>query len=105
MIGVGEGGVIMSSDNKIFNDLNQYAVDIHPLDLKKTLLEEVFSNGEGYNYLMPHLLGAVAKAQFSRFENKILKKIEIGKYYNTKFQNNYFETTQKYYININLFFG
>ena len=23
---------------------------------------------------MPHLLGAVAKAQFSRFENKILKK-------------------------------
>lgn len=97
MIGVGEGGVVMSSDKKIFNDLKLICSRHSPFRSKKDpYWKKYFCNGEGYNYLMPHLLGAVAKAQFSRFENKILKKkIEIGKYYNKKFQNGYFETTQK----------
>ena len=97
MIGVGEGGVIMSSDKKIFNDLKLICSRHSPFRSKKDpYWKKYFCNGEGYNYLMPHLLGAMAKAQFSRFENKILKKkIEIGKYYNKNFQNSYFETTQK----------
>ena len=41
MIGVGEG-VIMSSDNKIFNDLKLICSRHYPLDLKRPLLEEVF---------------------------------------------------------------
>ena len=36
--------------------------------------KKYYTSGEGYNYLMPHLLGSVARGQIERFKKKILVK-------------------------------
>ena len=68
MIGAGEGGVIISSNKKIFKDVKLICSRHSPFRCKKDpYWKKYYCSGEGYNYLMPHLLGAVASAQFSRF--------------------------------------
>tara|TARA_B100000029_G_scaffold459237_1_gene489213 strand:- start:896 stop:2038 length:1143 start_codon:yes stop_codon:yes gene_type:complete len=93
MIGVGEGGTIVTNNNKIWNKTKLIASRHAPFRSKKDpYWKKYYCNGEGYNYLMPHLLGAVARAQIEKFENKILsKKIKIGKFYRKIFlpNNNY----------------
>lgn len=102
MIGVGEGGVITSNDKKIFEKVKLNCSRHSPFRSNKDpYWKKYYCNGEGYNYLMPHLLGAVALAQFEKFEKKILKKkIEIGKFYNKIFNNKSFKITQSCKKNI-----
>ena len=58
--------------------------------------KKYYSLGEGYNYLLPHLLGAVARAQIEKFEKSILqKKIALGKNYKKIFESNEISITQK----------
>tara|TARA_Y100000741_G_scaffold11234_1_gene9163 strand:- start:184 stop:1311 length:1128 start_codon:yes stop_codon:yes gene_type:complete len=90
MIGVGEGGVILSDNTKIYNKFKTLASRNSPFRRKiDPYWKKYFCSGEGYNYLLPHLLGAIGRAQIEKFEKKILKrKIQIGqsyrKYFNSK---------------------
>ena len=79
MIGVGEGGVVTTNTRSIAEKTKLIASRYAPFRTKKDpYWKKYFCNGEGYNYLMPHLLGAVARAQIEKFDKKILvKKIKL----------------------------
>ena len=55
--------------------------------------KKYISKGEGYNYLMPHVLGAFGYAQAKNFKKNLKKKILIGKNYRSIFIN--YEFAQK----------
>ncbi len=90
MIGVGEGGVISTNQLDIYNKIKLIASRHAPFRKKSDpYWKKYFVSGEGYNYLMPHLLGAVARAQIENFEKIILKKkIYIGEIYRKIFNEN-----------------
>ena len=91
MIGVGEGGVISTNQLKTYDKIKLIASRHAPFRKKSDpYWKKYFVSGEGYNYLMPHLLGAVARAQIENFEKIILKKkIYIGGMYQKIFNENY----------------
>ena len=68
-----------------------------PLRRKKDAYwKKYYSDGEGYNYLMPHLLGAVGRAQIEKFKSDTLvKKRKVGNYYREIFDQKNFYSTQK----------
>ena len=88
MIGCGEGGVILTNNKKLFEKLKLICSRHAPFRSKNDpYWKKYFINGEGYNYLMPHLLGAVCRAQIEKFEKQILnKKINVGKIYRKIFK-------------------
>ena len=88
MIGCGEGGVILTNNKKLFEKLKLICSRHAPFRGKNDpYWKKYFINGEGYNYLMPHLLGAVCRAQIEKFEKEILnKKINVGKVYRKIFK-------------------
>ncbi len=90
MIGSGEGGVILTNNKKLYDKILLYCSRHAPFR-KKTdpYWKKYYVNGEGYNYLMPHLTGAFARAQIERFEKNLLKKkIFVGKLYSKLFKEN-----------------
>jgi len=97
MIGVGEGGIVLTNNKKLYNKIYFYASRSAPYRSKKDpYWKKYYSVGEGYNYLMPHLLGAVGRAQIEKFTKSILKKkIEIGMKYRKIFKSKYYKFTQK----------
>ena len=97
MIGVGEGGVVLCKNSKLFGKIKTLASRNSPFRRKfDPYWKKYYCLGEGYNYLLPHLLGAVARAQIEKFEKSILrKKIQIGKNYEKIFSNKNFSITQK----------
>jgi len=98
MIGIGEGGVVLTNSKKIFENVLTLGSRNSPFR-KKTdpYWKKYFSGGEGYNYLLPHLLGAMARAQIERFEKKLMtKKIKIGKLYRKIFNDKNMKITQKF---------
>ncbi len=82
MIGVGEGGLVLT-DNKELSEKAYYWAgraapcrgDEYPYWYK------YYYTGVGMNYLMPHLLGAVGHAQIENFENILVHKREVGEKY------------------------
>lgn len=90
MIGVGEGGVVLSNNKIFFDNIKMIASRNSPFrSAKDPYWKKYFTKGEGYNYLMPHLLGAVGRGQIERFKKDILKKkIEVGKNYRKVFKDN-----------------
>ena len=97
MIGVGEGGVVVSNNLNLFKKLERIASRNSPFRRKiDPYWKKYYCLGEGYNYLLPHLLGAVARAQIEKFNKKILpKKIFIGKKYKKIFNSKEISITQK----------
>ena len=97
MIGVGEGGILTFKSNSLYSKAKLIASRHAPFRRgKDPYWKKYFSNGEGYNYLMPHLLGAVARGQIEKFKNKMLKKkINVGKNYYKIFKNKNYFMTQK----------
>lgn len=97
MIGVGEGGVIVTKNTSLFNKIKLIASRHSPFrGSKDPYWKKYYCSGEGYNYLMPHLLGAVGLAQIEKFKNVILpKKIKIGKLYEKNFDNKNYRFSQK----------
>jgi len=83
MIGVGEGAVISTSNKTIFNNISLLASRAAPFRKSNDpYWKKYYVVGEGYNYLMPHLLGSIARAQIERFNKELLKKkINVGKNY------------------------
>ncbi len=97
MIGVGEGGVVLCNNSKLFEVISRIASRNSPFRRKIDPYWKKYNCiGEGYNYLLPHLLGAVARAQIEKFSKKILpRKISIGKNYNKIFNSRDITITQK----------
>jgi perosamine synthetase len=101
MIGVGEGGVISANKDDIFKKIKLiasraaiYRGKEHPY------WKKYFVCGEGYNYLMPHLLGSLGRAQIERFKTKLLKKkINVGILYRNNFNIKNIEIAQKTFKN------
>ena len=83
MIGVGEGGVIVTNNSFLYEKILLLASRSAPFRGKDSpYWAKYFYDGEGYNYLLPHLLGAVARAQIERFESEILpEKQRVGLLY------------------------
>lgn len=97
MIGVGEGGIISTDDRLLFEKICMLASRNAPYRKRNDeYWKKYFSLGEGYNYLMPHLLGAVARAQVEKFQsNTLIKKRRIGLLYRKFFSEKDFEPSQK----------
>ena len=73
MIGVGEGGVVVTSDGRLHDEALLLASRAAPFrGGESPYWRKYCYRGEGYNYLLPHLLGAVARGQIERFEGEIL---------------------------------
>ena len=83
MIGVGEGAVISTNNFNLYKRICLLASRSAPFRTSKDpYWKKYYVVGEGYNYLMPHLLGSVARGQIERFENTLLKKkINVGNLY------------------------
>lgn len=98
MIGVGEGGVLITNNKKLYNLAEKIGSRNSPFRGRKDpYWKKYHCLGEGYNYKLPHLLGAVGRGQIERFEKDILpKKIKIGKIYEKIFNNEHFRITQNY---------
>jgi len=96
MIGVGEGAIVSTNNNKLFNKISLIASRYSPFRKPSDAYwKKYFVSGEGYNYLMPHLLGSIARAQIERFKNSLLlKKILVGKTYRKSFNINNIKFTQ-----------
>ena len=97
MIGVGEGGVVVSRNKTIFEKTKLFASRNSPYRSNKDpYWKKYYTQGEGYNYLMPHLLGAIGRGQIERFKKDILpKKIKLGKIYRRVFVHPQIEFSQK----------
>ena len=98
MIGVGEGGILSFLNKTLYEKALLFASRHAPYrGGKDPYWKKYFVKGEGYNYLMPHLLGAVARAQVERFPKLMLKKkILIGNYYKKIFKDKRISLTQRY---------
>ena len=97
MIGVGEGGMISTNSSKIFETISLIASRNAPFRNKKDpYWKKYFHLGEGYNYLLPHLLGAVGRGQVERFKSNMLpKKKGVGSFYKKIFKSKNYILTQK----------
>ena len=97
MIGVGEGAVISTNNKDLFNKISLIASRYSPFRRSTdSYWKKYFVSGEGYNYLMPHLLGSIARAQIERFKKDlVLKKILVGKIYRKNFNIKNIRFTQK----------
>ncbi len=82
MIGVGEGGIISTKNKSYFNSIDLIASRNMPYRKKKNeYWKKYISNGEGYNYNMPHILAAIGLGQLKKLNHIVKKKREIGKIY------------------------
>jgi len=88
MIGVGEGAMICTNNKSIYNKLNLLASRNMPFrSSKHPYWKKYVSLGEGYNYLMPHVLGAIGYAQLKKFSFIKKNKIRVGNLYQSTFKN------------------
>jgi len=91
MIGIGEGGVVVTNETELYNKTLQLASRNAPYRSKNdNYWDKYFYNGEGYNYLLPHLLGAVARAQIERFPEILAEKKRVGEAFRYVFKENDF---------------
>ena len=97
MIGVGEGGFISTDNFKLYDQAYLYASrNAKYRTSKDPYWKKYFAQGEGYNYRLPHLLGALGRAQIERFKKDLLaKKITVGKNYRTIFKDERYDFMQK----------
>lgn len=88
MIGVGEGGLILT-DNKELMDKALYWASRAAIHRNKgdPHWYKYYYRGIGMNYLLPHLLGAVGRAQIENFDEILLRKRKVGARYQTLFKN------------------
>lgn len=73
-ISSGEGGIVITSDEKLIEKVNYYK----NLCFSK---DKFIHNDIGWNYRMTNLQAAIAYAQFEKLNTTIAKKISLGKKY------------------------
>lgn len=90
MMGVGEGAVICTNDKKLYEKALLLCSRNMPYRTSKDpYWKKYISNGEGYNYLMPHLLSAMLRGQIERHKKIFKEKIRVGKLYEKIFKNHF----------------
>jgi len=89
MIGVGEGAMVCTNNKSIYEKLLLLASRNMPYRTSKyPYWKKYVSLGEGYNYLMPHVLAAIGCAQLKKISFIINNKIRVGKIYQSIFDKN-----------------
>ena len=96
MIGVGEGGVVITNHSGLYETVLKLSSRSAPFRTGASpYWEKYFYDGEGYNYRLPHILGAIARGQIERFENELLpEKIRAGETFREIFGQNDYWTLQ-----------
>jgi perosamine synthetase len=88
MIGVGEGGLVLTSNKELHDKAYFYASRAAPHRREQDPWEHKYIYTDvGMNYLLPHILGAIGLAQVEKFPIILSKKRFIGKKYRELFQN------------------
>lgn len=88
MIGVGEGGLVLSNDTVLMEKAHFYASRAAPhRGNKDPWWHKYIYTDVGMNYKLPHLLGAVGLAQMEKFPMILAKKKFIAQTYRQSFQN------------------
>ncbi len=86
MIGVGEGGVVVTNSKKLLDNAFYWVSRAAPYRTDKDPYWKTYQyTGVGTNYLLPHLLGAVARAQIENFDEILKRKVAIGLRYQKLF--------------------
>ena len=67
--------------------------------------KKYYVSGEGYNYLMPHLLGSVARVKLKDLKKNLSKKIKVGKIYINELKKNNLNYGQQISDKSNQFIG
>jgi perosamine synthetase len=94
MLGVGEGAIISTNNKILYEKILLLSSRNMPFRKKSDpYWKKYISNGEGYNYMMPHLLSAVLRGQLERHKIIFKHKIRVGKLY-TKIFKDYFTFSQ-----------
>lgn len=87
MIGVGEGAMICTNNKLLYSKMLLLASRNMPYRTNKyPYWKKYVSLGEGYNYLMPHMLAAIGCAQLKKINFIIRNKIRVGKLYEKIFE-------------------
>lgn len=71
----GEGGMVMTNDEKLYELLVHYKTQ----GVSKT--REYWHDVVGYNYRMTNIQAAIGLAQLEKVEEKVAKKIKLGEWY------------------------
>jgi len=71
----GEGGMVMTNDEKLYDLLCHYKAQ----GVSKT--REYWHDVLGYNYRMTNIQAAIGLAQLEKVEEKVAKKIKLGEWY------------------------
>ncbi|HIG93418.1 TPA: DegT/DnrJ/EryC1/StrS family aminotransferase [Candidatus Woesearchaeota archaeon] len=88
MIGVGEGGLVLTNNQELRDKAHFYASRAAPHRREQDPWEHKYIYTDvGMNYLLPHLLGAIGLAQVEKFPLILQKKRFIGQKYRELFQN------------------
>lgn len=86
MLGVGEGGIVATNNKKLIDSVFYWASRAAPYRTNKDPYWRTYQyTGVGMNYLLPHLLGAVARAQIENFDEILRRKKAIGMRYQKLF--------------------
>ena len=94
MLGVGEGAIICTNNKKLYEKILLLSSRNMPFRTRRdSYWKKYISDGEGYNYLMPHLLSAILRGQVERHQEIFKEKIRVGKLYRKIFKN-YFNFSQ-----------
>lgn len=90
MLGIGEGAIICTNDKKLYERILLLCSRNMPFRTNKDpYWKKYISNGEGYNYLMPHLLSAMLRGQVERHKQIFKEKKRVGELYREIFKNHF----------------
>lgn len=80
MIGVGEGGMVVTDNEEIYNRAYYFINDSRPSNSVR-----YWTTGQGYNFFMPNALGAIGLAQVEQIDTIIRKKRKVASLYRKAF--------------------
>jgi len=112
MIGVGEGGLILTDSKELTEKAFYWASRASPYRRKKDpYWKNYYYSGIGMNYLMPHILGAIGRGQIENFDEILKRKRIVGRKYKEllkdfpqiKLQKIISEANPAFWLNILLF--
>lgn len=87
MIGVGEGGLVLSNNLQLMERANFYASRAAPhRSNKDPWWHKYIYTDVGMNYKLPHILGAIGLAQIEKFPSILAKKKFVAQTYRQLFQ-------------------
>ena len=110
MMGVGEGGMVVTDEDELIENAFYWATRASPYRRGHPYWYQYYFSGVGMNYLMPHLLGAVGRAQVENFDEIFNRKKAVGERYQeilgdipgVRVQKKISEAEPSYWLNIAL---